>query len=68
VVEVPIYVDGNGLHPETIGSLPTQCAALNKTNINVQELVVEAALKGDKQAALTNCSKPSGPGCQSFKG
>ena len=51
VVEVPIYVDGHGLHPETIGALPTQCAALNKTNINVQELVVEAALKGDKHAA-----------------
>ncbi len=51
VVEVPIHVDSEGLHPETIGTLPTQCAALNKTNINVQELIVEAALKGDKQAA-----------------
>ena len=47
MVEVPIHVDGDGLHPVAVGALPTACAALNKTNINVQELVVEAALTGD---------------------
>ena len=45
-VEVPCLVDGNGIQPTKVGSLPTQLAALNRTNINVQELIVEAALTG----------------------
>ena len=51
MVEVPIHVDKDGLHPVAVGSLPTACAALNKTNIYVQELVVEAALTGNLTAA-----------------
>ncbi|WP_263078665.1 alpha-galactosidase [Endozoicomonas sp. Mp262] len=51
MVEVPIYVDADGLHPVKVGALPTACAALNKTNINVQELVVEAALTGNLSSA-----------------
>ena len=31
-------------------TLPAQLAALNRTNINVQELTVEAALSGDVEA------------------
>ncbi|RIK38733.1 MAG: alpha-glucosidase/alpha-galactosidase [Chloroflexi bacterium] len=49
-VEVPCLVDANGIQPTKIGLLPTQLAALNRTNINVQELVVEAALRGDTEA------------------
>jgi len=49
-VEVPCLVDGNGVQPTTIGYYPTQLAALNRTNINVQELTVEAALTGDTEA------------------
>ena len=48
-VEVPCLVDGNGVQPTTVGSLPPQCAAVNRTNINVQELAVEAALTGDRE-------------------
>ena len=44
VVEVPCLVDGSGIHGTYIGELPTQCAAMNMTNINVQLLTVEAAL------------------------
>jgi len=51
IVEVPIFVDRNGLHPTPVGELPPQCAALNRTNINVQELIVEAALNADRDAA-----------------
>ncbi|XOO18325.1 alpha-glucosidase/alpha-galactosidase [Edwardsiella ictaluri] len=51
VVEVPVWVDGDGLHPQTMGRLPTQCASLCKSNIAVQELVVQAALTGDLDAA-----------------
>jgi alpha-galactosidase len=43
-VEVPCLVDGNGVQPTRIGSLPPQLAALIRTNVNVQELTVEAAL------------------------
>jgi alpha-galactosidase len=49
-VEVPCLVDGNGIQPTKIGSIPTQLAALNRTNINVQELIVEAALTGNTEA------------------
>ena len=41
-VEVPCLVDGMGIHPTYVGSLPVQCAAMNMTNINVQLLTVEA--------------------------
>lgn len=51
VVEVPVYVDGQGLDPVPMGALPTACAALNRTNINVQQLVVEAALTGQLSSA-----------------
>jgi alpha-galactosidase len=45
-VEVPCLVDGNGVQPTRIGALPPQIAALIRTNVNVQELTVEAALTG----------------------
>jgi alpha-galactosidase len=49
-VEVPCLVDSTGVRPVVIGELPIQLAALNRTNINVQELTVEAALSGKKDA------------------
>jgi alpha-galactosidase len=49
-VEVPCLVDGNGIQPTAAGSLPTQLAALNRACVNVQELIVEAALAGDTEA------------------
>ncbi len=57
IVEVPVLVDGNGLNPAGYGTtLPTQCAALNMTNINVQLLTIEAAATRSRdrvyQAAL----------------
>ena len=48
-VEVPTFADDNGLHPVTIGDLPSQCAAACMTNINVQILAAEAALNGDTE-------------------
>ncbi|MCX7786616.1 MAG: alpha-glucosidase/alpha-galactosidase, partial [Spirochaetes bacterium] len=44
VVEVPCLVDRNGVQGCYVGPLPIQCAALNQTNINVQQLTIEAAL------------------------
>ncbi len=49
-VEVPCLVDANGIQPTAIGDLPPQLAALNRTNINVQSLAVEACLGGDVEA------------------
>ncbi len=48
-VEVPCLVDKNGIQPTQIGKLPPQLAALMRTNINVQELTVEAALTGKRE-------------------
>lgn len=43
VVEVPCLTDGSGIHGCYVGPLPTQCAALNMTNINVQLMTIVAA-------------------------
>lgn len=48
-VEVACLVDGNGIQPTTPGPLPPQLAAINRTNINVQELAVLAHETGDPQ-------------------
>ncbi len=56
VVEVPCYVDGNGISVPKIGDLPLGCAAVCSQSIWVQKLAVEAAVSGNadllKQAAL----------------
>jgi alpha-galactosidase len=49
-VEVACLVDRNGIQPTLHGPLPPQCAAINRTNINVQELAVLGATTGDKDA------------------
>lgn len=43
-VEVPCLVDRSGITPCYVGELPEQLAALNRTNINVQLLTIEAAM------------------------
>ena len=48
-VEVPCLVDANGIQPTVVGSLPPQCAALNRSNVNVQQLAVEAVLHEDRE-------------------
>lgn len=56
VVEVPCYVDGNGISIPRVGELPLGCAAVCSQSIWVQKLAVEAAVSGNvqllKQAAL----------------
>lgn len=44
VVEVPCLVDSSGIHGAFVGTLPEQLAALNRTNINVHLLTIEAAV------------------------
>lgn len=42
VVEVPCYVDSEGIHPAYIGNLPPQLAAMNVTNSMEQILMAKA--------------------------
>jgi alpha-galactosidase len=48
-VEVPCLVDKNGIQPVRIGAIPPHLAAMMQTNINVQNLTVEAALTGKRE-------------------
>jgi len=50
VVEVPCLVDRNGVQGCYVGDLPEQCAAINRTNVNVQLLTIEAALTKRREA------------------
>jgi alpha-galactosidase len=57
-VEVPCLVDKNGVQPTRIGTIPTQCLALNRTFVNVVQLTVQAAIEQRRdlvyQAALVD--------------
>jgi len=48
-VEVPCQIDRNGIQPLHVGNLPPQLAALIMTNVNVQQLTVEAAMTGKRE-------------------
>ena len=49
-VEVPCLVNKAGIQPTVVGDLPEICAAMNRTNINVQLLTIEAAVTKKKDA------------------
>lgn len=48
-VEVPCLVDEHGVVPQKVGALPPHLAALMQTNINVQQLTVEALVTGQRE-------------------
>jgi alpha-galactosidase len=48
-VEVLCLADRSGVTPTYVGALPEQLAALNRTNINVQLLTIEAFVTGKKE-------------------
>jgi alpha-galactosidase len=50
-VEVPCLTDATGVHPCGIGALPAQLAALNASNVVVQQLTVEAVLERNMEKA-----------------
>jgi alpha-galactosidase len=47
--EVPCLVDASGIQPTFIGDLPPQLTALMRTNINVQELTVQALMTENRE-------------------
>lgn len=56
IVEVPGYVDANGISIPHVGDLPLACQATLSASVNVQRMAVRAAVTGDvtllKQAML----------------
>ena len=51
-VEVPCLVDRTGVRPVAMGDLPPQCAALDRTFLNVADLTVRGALEGRRDHIL----------------
>ena len=48
-VEVPCLINKFGIQPTVVGNLPEQLAAMNRNNINVQLLTIEAAVTKKKE-------------------
>lgn len=48
-VEVPCLVDAGGIQPTTVTDIPAQLIALMRTNLNVQELTVQALLTENRE-------------------
>lgn len=56
IIEIPGYVDRNGINMPVVGDLPLACAATCSASVRVQQMGMEAAVRGDvtllKQAML----------------
>ena len=48
-VEVPVFADGTGIHPCSVGELPPEIAALDQRHTAVYRLAVEGALEGNRE-------------------
>ena len=51
-VETPAVVDGGGIYPVSMGDLPQPLAAFNRRDIDQTELIVEAAVRGERNLVL----------------
>jgi alpha-galactosidase len=52
IVEVPVTVSGSGISGTQVGRLPEMIAAMCRQQVSIQELAVQAAVTGDRRAAL----------------
>ena len=52
IVETPVIVDGAGVHPVHIGTLPEPIAELCRRETTVAQLCVDAAVEGSREKAL----------------
>jgi alpha-galactosidase len=52
IVEVPAVISAHGAHGLAVGPLPEPIAELCRRQITLAELVVDAAVKGDRNLAL----------------
>ena len=51
-VETPAVVDGGGIYPVSMGDLPGPLAAFCRRDVDQTELIVEAAVHGDRSLVL----------------
>ena len=51
-VETPVIVDGAGIHPVHVGTLPEPAAELCRRETVVAQLCVDAAVEGSREKAL----------------
>jgi alpha-galactosidase len=51
-VETPVIVDGSGIHPVHVGSLPEPIAELCRREVITAQLGVDAAVEGNREKAL----------------
>lgn len=52
IVETPVHVNGAGIHPVHVGSLPEPIAELCRREIMIAQLSVDAAVEGNYEKAL----------------
>jgi len=52
IVETPVHVNGAGIHPMHVGSLPESIAELCRRELMSAQLGIDAAVEGDYQKAL----------------
>lgn len=52
IVEIPATVDASGLQGVAVGALPHGLAAMMRREVDIQQLVVSAAVDGDRGLAL----------------
>jgi alpha-galactosidase len=52
IVETPVQVDGDGIHPVQVGPLPEAVAELCRREIAVGQLGVDAVIEGNPEKAL----------------
>ena len=48
-VEIPVWASRKGLEAVAVGALPPQCAILTNLSAQIEEMVVEAALTGNRR-------------------
>ena len=51
-VEVRAMIDGDGIHPEPFGSLPTHLANLDHVHTSFHDLVADSIINEDREAAV----------------
>ncbi len=52
IIETPVLVDGEGIHPVHVGPLPEPVAELCRRELIVAQIGIDAAVTGDRQKAL----------------
>lgn len=52
IVEAPAFLNAAGVHGVQVGALPRALASIMRREVDIQALTVEAAVHGDRRAAL----------------